>query len=321
MVPKRLLKEIRKKRNKVFLVAAHIHLEGDALGSELALASLLARLGKKVIVLNQDATPAEYEFLPGVESIRHTAQRPAYDAAILVDCSDVSRIGKISKTIDKDRLLMNIDHHVSNTNFGDVNWVKPAASSASEMVYELFRELGVKIKKTEALLLYTGILADTGSFKYSTTSARTHQVASDLVGHGLDVYGIYRRLYESMDFDTVKSFAKIIETLRTNKARTVAWITVRNHLIRKFPMLAEETDNLIFFARCVKGVEVAALFKETKRNREVRVNLRSRGRADVNKLAKIFGGGGHKMASGCTLKGRLNDVVKLVVREAGKKAA
>ena len=183
MVLKRLLAELRKKQNKTFLVSSHINLEGDALGSELALASLLKRLGKKVFVLNQDSAPAEYSFLPGLKSVIHENSPLEYDVAILADCSDISRIGKITKVIKKDALMINIDHHISNTKFGDINWVEPYASCACEIVYKLFKHLKMKINKAEALLLYTGILADTGSFKYSATSSFTHKVASELLEH------------------------------------------------------------------------------------------------------------------------------------------
>ncbi len=319
MIPKKLVNLLKEKRNKVFLVAAHIHLEGDALGSELALASLLRRLGKKVFVVSQDTPPAEYRFMPGVNAIRHRLDRLDYDVAILVDCSDTSRIGKIAKGLKKDRLLVNIDHHISNTNFGDVNWVKPTASSASEMIYELFKALSIKINKQEAILLYTGISTDTGSFKYSTTSSFTHAAASELLKHGLDVYGIYRALHESMDYKTVKAFGRIIETLKTDRTGKIAWLEVRSNAIGKDAVLGDMTDDLIHFARCIKGVEVALLFKEIARNREVRINLRSRGKVDVNKLACVFGGGGHKMASGCTVRGRFKEVVERVISEAQKR--
>ena len=319
MLPKKLLGALRKKQNKVFLVSAHISLEGDALGSELALASLLKRLGKKVIVLNQDEPPREYSFLPGLGSIRRKVILPDYDVAVLVDCSDISRIGKAAKALRKDRLLVNIDHHISNTMFGDINWVKPNASCASEMVYELFKALNVKINKNEALCLYTGILADTGSFKYSTTSSFTHLVTSELLKHHLDVYGIYRHINESLDVRTVKALGKVIETLKVGQKGKLAWLEVKNGLIKKEPALAYMTDDIIYFARAIKGVEVALLFKEIKAGREVRVNLRSLGKVDVNKLAGLFGGGGHKMASGCTLKGSLKDVVNRFIAEAQRR--
>ncbi len=316
MVPKKLLAELRKKQNKTFLVSAHVHLEGDALGSELAVASLLRSLGKRVIIANEDDAPSEYSFLPGLGAIRHEAVVLDYDAAVLVDCSDVSRIGRAQKCLRPGATLINIDHHISNTRFGDINWVEPAASCACEMVYELYRALNVKIKKDDALCLYTGIVSDTGSFKYKATSWRTHEIASDLLKHGLDVYGIQRRIYESMTPETIKGLGKIIATLNISSDGKVAWLCVRNRLIRRDPSLAEQTDGVIHFARAIAGVEVAILFKETLSNREMRVNFRSTGQADVNKLAQRFGGGGHKMASGATLKGPFKAMVEKVVSEA-----
>lgn len=316
MLPRKLLAELRKKRNKTFLVSAHIHLEGDALGSELAMAGLLRSLGKKVIMLNADRVPGEYRFLPGVGSIRNDILSLEYDVAVLVDCSDVSRIGKVRKVLRQDKKLVNIDHHVSNARFADINWVEPRASSTSEMIYELFGALGVKMKKNDALCLYTGILTDTGSFKYKTTSWRTHMIVGELCKHGLDIYGIYRHIYESMSVVTVKSLAKIIGTLDFSKDKKVAWLKVRHALVRKDPNLVEQTDDIIHFARAICGVEVAILFKEIRPGRETRVNFRSTGKADVNALAQIFGGGGHRMASGATIKGRFSDVVRGVVKEA-----
>jgi phosphoesterase RecJ-like protein len=319
MLPKKLLAELRKKSHKTFLVSAHIHLEGDALGSELAMAGLLKALGKKVLVFNEDEAPNEYLFMPGIGSIRHDLSKIEYDAAILVDCSDISRIGKIQKVLRKDKVLINIDHHISNTAFGDINWVEPDASCACEMVYSLFKALGVGIKKDDAICLYTGILADTGSFKYKTTTGKTHLIAADLLRQGVDVYDINRRIYESMSISTVKDLGKIIGSLEVTKDGKVAWLSMRNNLIRKNPTLADETDAIIHFARAIAGVEVALLFKETQANREVRINLRSTGTADVNKLAQVFGGGGHRMASGATVKGTFRDVVKKVVLEAAKR--
>jgi phosphoesterase RecJ-like protein len=319
MIPKQLFAALKNKKNKVFVVAAHIHLEGDAIGSELAMAGLLEALGKKVIVINEDLPPAEYNFLPGLKAIRHKMVSFDYDVAVLLDCSSVSRIGKAAKIIRKDRLLINIDHHVSNTRFADINWVSSKASSASEMVYELFKTLRVKMEKKDALFLYTGILADTGSFRYSTTTAFTHQMAADLLGYGLDVYGIYRYLHENKNFATVKALGKILQTLRKDKSGRVAWLEVRAGLIKKNPELAEQTDDIIQFARSLKQVEVALLFKEVRANQEVRINFRSCGKADVNKIASLFGGGGHKMASGATVRGRFKDIVAEVVKQARKR--
>ncbi len=321
MPPKKLLAEIRKKSNKTFLVCAHINLEGDALGSELAVYWLLKALGKKVILLNEDNVPREYAFLPGAEFIRHRAEALDYDIAILVDCSDTSRIGNIQKLLRKDRLIINIDHHISNSRFGDVNWIEAGSSSACEMIFYLFKALGVKIKKREAICLYAGIMTDTGSFKYKTTSWRTHYIASELLKTGLDVYRIYRYINESLKVGTVEALGKIIRTLSVSDDGRVAWLVVNNSLIRNEPDLAEATDSIIYFARSIAGVEVAMLFKEIRANKETRVNFRSTGKADVNRIAKVFGGGGHRMASGATIRGNFKESVEKAVMVARKEVA
>lgn len=321
MVLKSLCAALQKKENKVFLVFSHIHQEGDALGSQLAMARLLRALGKKVVVVNEDAPSPEYGFLPGIATVRRLETLPDYDAAVFVDCSDISRIGKIAKHVRRDRPIFNIDHHISNTCFGDINWVCPKASSASEMVYELFLALKVPVTGADALLLYTGICVDTGSFKYATTSSRTHEVAAALMKHKLDVYGIYQKLNEDMEFDSVKAIGKIVKTLQRDKTGRVAWLEVSAALIKKNPTLVERTDDLVFFARAINGVDVALLFKEVKRGREVRVNLRSRRGVDVNAIARVFGGGGHKMASGCTWHGTLREAVTTIVPAVAARCA
>jgi phosphoesterase RecJ-like protein len=319
--PKKLVAELKKKNHKVFVVSAHIHLEGDALGSELAVASLLRRMGKTVYCVNDDQVPAEYLFLPGIKTIRRGAVFPAYDAAVLVDCSDASRIGKLSKSLRPDKPLINIDHHISNTRFGTLNWVEPKASCASEMVYQLFEALSMPLNKQEAVLLYTGILADTGSFRYASTSSVTHRVAAHLLEFGVNVYNIYQRLYEDFSYETVKALAGVVRGMRRDKTGKVAWVQVPAALGKKYPVLSEQTDEIIRFARAVAGVEVALLFKEIRRGREVRVNFRSRGRVDVNALAHGFGGGGHRMASGCTLKGTLKGVIAKVVAATARRCS
>jgi len=289
--------------------------EGDAVGSLLALASLLRRLGKKVHAVVEERVPAEFGFLPGLKGLRRRAWPKDYDVCVLIDCSNTTRIGGLRRRLRPDRLLVNIDHHVSNTRFGDVNWVDPSASSACEMLQGLFGALRVPIRHAEALSLYTGIMTDTGSFRFASTTSRTHAACADLLRHGVDVNVVYRRLHENWPFRAVALLGEVLRTLRRDKSGTVAWLTVAAPMLRRCPLFLSRTDAIIRFARSVAGVEVAVLFKEVRPG-EVRVNFRScRGR-DVNRLARRFGGGGHPTASGCTVHGRLKDVVRRVVDAA-----
>lgn len=319
MIPKKLLAELSKKEYKVFVVSSHIHLEGDAIGSELSMAGLLRQLGKKVYVVNDDDPPPEYLFLPEISSIIRSREYPDYDAAVLVDCSDASRIGRLSKSLKPGKPLINIDHHVSNSRFGTVNWVEPKASSACEMVYALFKALKKPIGKKEGILLYAGLLSDTGSFRYASTSAYTHEAAADLIRRGLDVYGIHQKLYENFSFETMKAVGRAAGNMKKDATGKVAWVEVPLSLLKKYPVLEQQTDELIRGARAVKEADVALLFKQIGK-REVRINFRSRGGLDVNKLAQQFGGGGHPKASGATLHGKLKDVVHKVVTAAAAAA-
>ncbi len=317
MVPKKLVNALRDKKHKVFVVATHMNVEGDALGSALALASLLRRLGKKVHGVIEEKVPTEYAFLPGLKRLRRRAWPEDYDACVLIDCSDKTRLGDLARKVRRDRLLVNIDHHVSNTRFAHVNWVDPTASSACEMVHELFKAMGLFIRHSEAVQLYTGLMTDTGSFSFASTTSRTHAAAADLLRHGVDVHGIYRALHEQWPFGAVALLGEVLGTLRRDRCGKIVWLTLSASMLRRQPTLLSRTQDIIRFARSVAGAEVMILFKEVRPG-EVRVNLRSSGRRDVNALAKRFGGGGHPMASGCTLRGSLRDVVRRVVAAAAR---
>jgi phosphoesterase RecJ-like protein len=297
------------------LVSAHVHLEGDALGAELALARLLRWLGHKAYVVNDDAVPKEYGFLPDLKTIRRGPRLPPYDVAVLVDCSDVSRAGSIAGLLKKDKPVWNIDHHGSNSRFGEVRWIDGKASSASEMIYRLYKALGVPIGRKEAVLLYTGISTDTGSFRYATTSAETHAATADLLRHPVDVYGIHRALRENMPLETVRAIGKVVSEIRCDKTGKVVWLQASASLLKKYPDLIDKTDDLVGWARSVRGAHIAILFKEVRPG-EVRINFRSRSRANVDRLARLFGGGGHPMASGCTVRLSLRETVRRVVAAA-----
>ena len=168
------------KNNKKFLITAHVNLEGDSLGSQLAMKELLTGMGKAAFILDNDPVPEHYRFLPKAGEISNRLDKVEdFDAAVVLDCPTLKRTGKVKDIISKSpSLVINIDHHISNEKFGGINWVDPHASSAGEMVYRLFKEIGVKLTKEVALSLYIAILTDTGSFNYDNTSRVTHEVLS-----------------------------------------------------------------------------------------------------------------------------------------------
>ncbi len=307
------------KRNNRFLITVHTSLEGDALGSELAFYNLLKKLGKQAVIINDDIIPAEYAFLPGVNRIKRfkgELKNLPFDCFVILDCSDLSRCGGVAHFSSAQKTLLNIDHHISNSRFADVNWVEPGYSSACEMVYRLFKEMRLGLDKETAMLLYVGILTDTGSFHYSNTKSATHKVAAELLSHNLSAAKIYRQAYANIPFRQMKILGSILSTLRSDASGRVLWLQLKNNFKAEEMAGFDLSEYLLSLMRSVKGMEVAALFKEGFRKRgEVRVNLRSEGSVDVNKIARFFCGGGHKTARGCTVKGSAEEAARRVLRK------
>lgn len=296
------LREFIRKHNN-FLISAHTSPEGDSLGSQLAFARVLKSLGKNCDIVNSDRCSREYVFLPGINSIRTRPRIKKYDAVIILDCSDISRIGNVENFIDKNTPILNIDHHISNTYFGYINLVDTKASSACEMLYLLLKKLNIKIDRLIAVYLYTGIVTDTGSFRYANTSALTHSIVSELLKWGIDAVGIFRNINESLRFSDLKLINSVLLDIKKDATGKIVWVKVAQSMLRKYKPQIDLTDNILNFMRSLKRAEACILFREKSgEKRNIRVNFRSKDKVDVNKIAQHFGGGGHKTASGATLR-------------------
>jgi len=305
------------RKNKSFLVTSHTHLEGDALGAELAFYRLLRAMGKSAVIVNNDPVPLRYEFLPGVNTIKkynRQVKNIKFDCFAILDCSDLNRCGQVSSINASGKPILNIDHHISNVRFGRVNWVESKASSCSELVFKLFKKLRIPFNKETALLLYVGILTDTGSFRYTNTTSFAHQAAAELIKHKIPVNKIYKHIYENMNTGEFGVLTKILPKIKFICDGRASWFKVDNGLLKDRVISLDITESVLNFARAIKGVEVAAAFRRNLGAKdEVRVNLRSTGKIDVNKIAKFFGGGGHRAASGCTIKGPVKSAIKKVL--------
>jgi len=313
---KRVREAIRK--NKSFLVTSHVNLEGDAIGSELALAHLLKLKGKYVVAVNDDKIPAEYSFLPGQRYLRDfkdiRQMKRSFDVAILLDCSTLERVGVVRDVLKRSKVVVNIDHHISNNKFGDINWVDPHASSTSEMIFKLYKAEGCAFDETSALLLYVGILTDTGSFRYSNTSSLCHRMAAELLKFGINAQRVYSLLYEMNSYSDMMALAEMLIRLKRDNTGRIIWVKLRKEFLRR-KIEIDISEHILNFARSIRGVEVALIFKENLGDtNEVRVNLRSAGRVDVSEIAAFLGGGGHKTAAGCTVSGSIDSVEKKVLR-------
>ncbi len=296
------------KENKKFLITAHINLEGDALGSEIAMFLLLKKLKKQATIFNHDPTPLAYSFLPQVKKIKNSLkEQDKFDVALVLDCSDSSRTGKVKDFLGRAKIIVNIDHHISNTYFGDVNWVEPKASSTAEMIYYLCKRLNILDRKI-AIALYTGIFTDSGNFTYANTTPQVHKIISELMKYRIFPHKIYEKVHSFCKISDLKFIGQILNNLKINSSGKIVW-----SVIKRWPKKEYDLTEIIFsILRFLKDAEVFILFKKIGKN-EIRVNFRSRSYVDVNRIAKFFGGGGHKRASGTTIEDNIYNVEKKVI--------
>lgn len=301
------------KKYSKFLITAHINPEGDSLGSQLGMKALLESLGKTAVIVDNDAVPDHYKFLPKAGEISNKLDaRLDFEAAIILDCPTLKRIGKVSDLIRGGKTIINIDHHVSNEKFGDINWVDPNASSAGEMVYKIYKELGIKLTKETALVLYIAILTDTGSFNYDNTSSVTHDIAGELLGYGIDPASVSESVYEKRSLADIKLFGLVLSTIKVNKEGDVAYLEVTKKILQSTGADLIKAEGFVNYARSIDKVKVAMIFKEDLGGK-ISVSFRSKGEADVNSIASFFGGGGHVKASGCVIEGELAEIEKKVL--------
>lgn len=303
------------RKYKKFLISAHVNPEGDSLCSQLAMRELVTALGKEAVIINNDPAPAHYRFLPGIDKLSTDLTRKVdFDAALILDCPTLKRVGGVANLISKDKFVINIDHHISSERFGDVNWVDSNASSTGEMVYKLFKEMDVPLTKEIALSIYIAILTDTGSFNYDNTSAVTHEIASDLLGYGLEPGLVSESVYERKTLTDIKLLGLVLSTLRVSRSGEVAYLEITRKMLSDTLADVAKSEGFINYARSIDGVKVAVLFKEDlKAANKINISFRSKAGVDVNKIASFFGGGGHVKASGCILEGSLADVEGKVI--------
>jgi phosphoesterase RecJ-like protein len=315
---KEIVEAIKKYDN--YLISSHINIEGDAIGSELALFYLIKQLGKDAILVNNNSVPDRYKFLPGSDKlivINNNDKVKRYENVIVVDCPTIERSGRIAPLLQRAKIKINIDHHVSNENFGDFNWVAPEASSCGEMIFNLYKEMRLSINEEIATLLYVAILTDTGSFRYDSTTRNTHRIVGELIKLGVRPAKIYEKIYETKKIGDIELLAKALSTIKVTDNGKIAYIYVTKKMLDDTDTVADRTDGFVNFARSIDGSEISIFFREDASDpQKIHVGFRSKDRANVNVLASKFGGGGHPKASGCSLKGPLLEVIAKVLKSS-----
>jgi len=300
-----------------FVLVTHVHPDGDAIGSLLAMESLLKQMGKRVFAYLDEPVSHLYDFLPGSRRLASDiGQLQAFVeeagtslAAIALDCGEADRVGDF-----KDRFLqispfLVIDHHLSHGNFGDHRWVEPQRSSTGEMVYEIGEALGVQPNYEGAFALYVAIATDTGWFRYECTGPRTFEIAGKLVEAGIKPGEISSLIYDNYSPERLHLMQMVLKTLDLQEDRQIACIHVTRDMFDKTGALAQDVEGFVEYPRSIKTVRVAAFLKETKSDM-ISVSLRAKGDCNVASVAQYFGGGGHRNAAGCRFPGESIDSVK-----------
>jgi len=303
----------------VFLITSHVRPDGDSIGSELALYHILRHMEKEAIVYNHDETPRNYRFLPGSDIIVH--QLPItdkFDAAFVLDCSELERVGGEANKIKTVKRLINIDHHIhiSDKSFCDIAFIDHQASSTAELIYRLAEKMVVDLTKEMATNLYAAILTDTGGFRYGNTKRGTLIAAGNLIEKGANPQWIAENIFESKPLAKIKLSMKVLETLTFDCDGKIASTVVLQKTIKSVGALPEHTEDLVDTPRSIEGVEISILYNELSSN-YFKISLRSKGKINVEPVARAFGGGGHTNASGCevegdieTIKHRVLDIIK-----------
>lgn len=312
-IVREVIGEIR--RGKTFLVTTHENPDGDALGSALALAAGLKKLGKKVKVYNKDRPPSSLKFLPHVERVIQELQvEERFDVAFIVDCADLDRVGEGFARHPGIGKKIVIDHHLLSGRAGDINLIVKEAASTGVIVYHLLKGLRIPITKEIAIAIYCTLVTDTGSFRYSNTDASVLELASELVSLGVRPWLVSKNLFDNYPVARLKLLGKVLNTLEVSPDGKIASLTLTGEMLRETGATSDLAEEFINFARSIDSVEVAVFIREFEDG--FKISLRSKDFVDVATLASRFGGGGHKRAAGLKMKGTLPEVQSRILEAA-----
>ena len=282
--------------SKHIVLAAHINPDGDALGSSLSLYPILKEIGKKVTIFNvSKPLPMYLDFLPNFNKVTDKLPKN-YDLLISFDCGSFDRLG----IEERPPFLINIDHHISNTNYGDINIIDPKAASSSQVVYNMLKTNNIKIPQESAICIYTALVTDTGSFQYESVNDKVFEMAADLVKCGVKPDFVAKMLFQRDRLSRLRLLAKAYDTIELCCEGKVAFVEVTKEMMEITGAIKDDTDTIVNSVRAIASVEVACMLREDEDG--IKISLRSKNYADVSKIAVKYGGGGHIRAAGATIK-------------------
>jgi phosphoesterase RecJ-like protein len=308
-------------RHRAFLLTTHINPDGDAIGSEVAMARWLRGRGKQVRVLNDSPTPLAFGWLQADEPFEVyeealCEQRFAEaDALIVLDTGNRQRIGRLARHLDRHAIAIAIvDHHVSHEGFGQVNVIEPELASTASLVFELMREAGVAPDLVAAEALYVGLFTDTGNFRYSNTDARAHRMAAALVEAGVDASDVTSRVQATAPAGRLRFFGEALAALQMLEGGRLAVVEATPDQFARHGLVGADTEGLVDMPRSIAGVEVVALFSEVEPGK-VKVSLRSTGNVTIDQVCSRLGGGGHPHAAGVQMRGTREEAKAKILPE------
>lgn len=304
---------------KKILIISHVNPDGDALGSTCGLYSAIYHnLKKRCDICTLTYVSPIYNFLPNMENAKHSFDTSiVYDLVITVDVAAIDRISDMKPLFDRAKMTVNIDHHKTNNNFGDLNYVLPEASSAGEVLFKLFKLWDWKIDLDTAECIYTAILTDTGGFRFDNTSSDVFMIASELVKIGVNPNKVYTYCYELKSKNYIMFQNYCVQKAVFSEDNKIAYTTVYKKDLEKFHAKDDYTEGLAESLRAIDTTDIAFIVKEVEPNKISKISMRSK-LYDVAKICSNFGGGGHSRAAGCTIKSGVESAVKKVLGEIKK---
>ncbi|OLD01199.1 MAG: hypothetical protein AUI99_07665 [Gemmatimonadetes bacterium 13_1_40CM_3_69_22] len=300
-------------------LTTHVNADGDGVGSEVALWHLLGARGLEPAIANPTPVPDRFAFLlpAGADRSERAAKEiEAADVVVVLDISEVSRLGDLQRAIKQSHTVACIDHHVSQGSLpGGPRLVAPEAAATAELVFDFASAVGWPLSPEAARALYVGLLTDTGAFRFANTSPRALRIAGALLERGVDPESIYESVYASAPEGRVRLMTEVLQTLVVEPDLGLAWVTVPPDALQRHAATADDLDGIVEYPRSIAGVRLALLFRQIASGR-IKVSFRSMGDVDVAELSHQFGGGGHKRAAGASLDGSIADVQQQVLAAA-----
>ncbi len=301
-------------------IITHINPDGDCIGSSLALSELIKTLGKSADVFNERKIPDDFKFITGNDDFINFAEPNGtkYDLVIFVDCGNTDRAGTVSWVYESADFIINIDHHETNTMFGDINIVDPTAAATAILIYQMFKMYEIPLNMHVAELIYMAIITDTGNFSFSNANKQTHLIAGELVEFGVDVASLTQKLFRETTYNRLKLKALALDSLRSYFDGRVAVIKVTKAMFAETGTDSSDSEDVVGMIRDIRGVHIAALLRDTTDGKLVKVSFRSNGAVDVAAIAEEYAGGGHKNAAGCSIEGTVPEVEKILIERLSR---